>query len=572
MPSFRLPPGSTYNARTGASTNDPSSGVAGFGIAGVMIAGKPATVSYKDGGMINCLIQTVTALGKKLLYCVKRPGWEQHTIPAAGKIGHALLIWTGNGNGDKVVSAFGTTSTAAATIYDGTTSLGAISAGCTSLTETIVGATVSTIVMSSTDNTAWYMSSDATSAGFTGNRTSGSAVISAIASTTGLYAGQAIVGTGFAAGTRILTVDSATQVTATNNASSGAPTSTVFTNEKLAKIIDVDFPGNASLSLAGGFVHMDGFAAIMDTNGKLWASDLNTLTGWTATSFDSANAYPDKGIGAIRHRNTVMCFGTESIQFFYNAGLTPFPFSKSVAQTIKIGAVNANAITSISDTVAFAGSTPQGGISIFQWDGQLSRISTPELDAILVLNGSTGLSLTSVRFFGRSFFLVNTGTFTLAYCIEEKLWHEWGSVAKLWYKCVGASLGATLPNYCLSNTVTGGKVYKMNPNAFVYTDDGAAISWKLNLPNEDFGTARKKFISDLELISDIEAVESLVDISITWDDFKSFTALGTVDLSNDRPRITRCGSGRKFGLQLTGSSNTKMRLEALEGQFEMGSS
>jgi hypothetical protein len=64
---------------------------------------------------------------------------------------------------------------------------------------------------------------------FTGNRTSGSAIISAISSTANLQAGQAISGTGIPASTFILSVDSATQITMTANATSGTATSTTIT-------------------------------------------------------------------------------------------------------------------------------------------------------------------------------------------------------------------------------------------------------------------------------------------------------------------------------------------------------
>lgn len=66
-------------------------------------------------------------------------------------------------------------------------------------------------------------------ANFTGNRTSGSPIINSIASTANLQAGQAISGTGIPASTFILSVDSNTQITMTNNATSGAGTATVIT-------------------------------------------------------------------------------------------------------------------------------------------------------------------------------------------------------------------------------------------------------------------------------------------------------------------------------------------------------
>ncbi len=62
-----------------------------------------------------------------------------------------------------------------------------------------------------------------------GLRTSGSPIITGIASTSGVRVGQAITGTGIPTGTRILTIDSSSQITMTANASSGSATSTTIT-------------------------------------------------------------------------------------------------------------------------------------------------------------------------------------------------------------------------------------------------------------------------------------------------------------------------------------------------------
>ena len=63
----------------------------------------------------------------------------------------------------------------------------------------------------------------------TGNRTSGSPIITGIATTATLVAGMFVTGTGIPDDAKILTVDSGTQITLDKNASSGAATSTTLT-------------------------------------------------------------------------------------------------------------------------------------------------------------------------------------------------------------------------------------------------------------------------------------------------------------------------------------------------------
>lgn len=498
---FRVPVVGSYNTRvTTTNAQSSASGFVGVGVVGVMIVGNPSTSSTKDFRMVNCFTETVSdpATGQRQIYCTKRPGFGTNSTPAAGSIGTAVMVWSGQGTGTKVISAFGGTNS---TIYDGTTSLGAITGKARSIKETFVGANVATLLIASTDSTGWYYD----------------------------------VATGSA-----------------------------------TKIADADFPGNAGFTTAGDFATIDGFNCIMDTTGGLWASDLNSITGWTATSFGSANAYPDKGIGCIRYKTYIMAFGTQSIEFFYNAGLTPFPLAKNQALTVRVGAVSSDAITQISDTVFWCGSTPEGGLSIFKYDGGVNRVSTPEIDGIMLIAGASAITLTSIRFYGRSFIVCNVGTRSLVYCIEESSWSEWAGNTVLWYKCAGVSVGATMVNYAVSNISTSGKVFVMNQASLVFTDNGYAFSARVQMSPMDLGTMRMKVYHDVELVADTETSTSTLTISATDDDYQTFTALGTVDLSHERKRLPRCGAARRRGWVFTHSATTPMRLLALEGNVTVG--
>ncbi len=494
---FRVPLAGSYNTRVSAvNTSDTTSGYVGVGIVGLMIVGKTSQSTTKDARYINCFMETVIdPSAKKRVYMVKRPGFTTNVTPSAGNQGYSSLIWTGNAN--KIISAFGSTNS---TIFDSTTSLGAISGRSTGITETFV-TTTPTLVVSSNDSTGWY----------------------------------------YDTGVGVMT-----------------------------KITDGDFPGNAGFTTTGTFAHLDGFACIATTDGKLWAGDLNTVNSWTANTFDTANAYPDPGIAAVRFKNFIMYFGTESLQFFYNAGLTPFPLTKAVAMTQKVGAVSADSIATLSDNVFWCGSTPQGGLSIFQFTGTLSRISTPEIDAILILAGASNISLTTIRFYGRSFVLVRASATTFAYCIEEKFWYEWNSTTPLWYKVAGVSQGGTMVNYAISNVSTDGKVYVMNHASLVFTDDTNTYTARIQTPADDMGTIRTKYYSYMDIVGDVEDSASPLTISVSDDDFQNYIVLGTVDLSKQIRRISRLGSARRRSWVFTHSAATPMRLEKAEGLVTMG--
>lgn len=338
----------------------------------------------------------------------------------------------------------------------------------------------------------------------------------------------------------------------------------------MTKITDADFPGNASLTLAGTFAHMDGYAFIMTTDGKLWASDLNSVTAWTATSFASANTSPDKGIGCIQHRNTIACFGRDSLEFFYNSGATPFPLSKNISMTQKVGAISADSIVAIGDTLFWAGSPPQGGLSIFSYDSGTNRISTPEIDAALIVVGTDKISLTTLRYFGRSFVQVTAGPTTYVYCVEEKAWFEIETTTQLAYKVAAVQVGGTLSNYAISNVSTAGRVYVMDHEKPVFVDDTVAYAAKVQMPNDDMGTNKRKFYASMTCVCDRSPVASSATLLYSDDDFASEVTAGTFDLTAARPALRRLGKSRRRSWKLIHSTNCAMRIEALEGEVIPG--
>lgn len=572
MRQFRVPLAGSFNTRIDRASTDTSLGIAGIGVAGIMIAGKTAAASQKDRRFQNCFPHVID--GEP--YLLKRPGFAALNTPAAGNIGSSIMIWTGQGTGQKVIQAFGATNS---TIYDGTTPLGAITGMATGITETFVGVEP-TLVVSCNDNTAWTASSTSVTYGigtgltFVGDTHTNTTVDNITVSTTtlGLVVGQLLTGTGFAANTRIASIDSVSSITITV-ATTATNAGVTVTRTIFGKIIDADFPGNNSYTLAGTFAHMDGYATIMTTDGKLWASDLNTCTGWTATSYDSASSYPDKGIGCIRRKNFIMAFGTNSLEFFYNAGLTPFPFAKATSMTEKVGAfagdADADTIAQISDTIFWGGSTPEGGISIYQYDGSISRISTPELDEMLGLVGPNNISLTTERWYGLSFVVVNANLTTYVYCIEDKTWHE-RTGTRLWYRCAGNSIGSTLYTYGISNTDTSGKVFVINPTAITFQDNGVSYTAVWQTAPEDNGTSKRKFCGEIDLVCDREIATSEMTLMYSDDDYQTFTTWGTVDLSAARPRATRLGSYTRRAWRGEHSANTPFRIRYLEGQIEIG--
>lgn len=502
---YRYPLAGPYNTRV-VSVLPAVSGVVGSGIVGIMIVGKTATTSNKDRRFINCWPETVPnkVNGTNTIYLVKRPGFAALNTPQSGSIGNAIMVWSGQGSGTKVISAFGATNSS---IYDGTTQLvtnngdtTVITGRATGITETSISNTP-TLAITSSDNTAWYYQD---------------------------------------AGT-------------------------------VTKITDSDFPGNASKTLAGTFAHMDGYAFVMDTTGNIWNSDINTLTAWSASSSIPCNSYPDVGVGCIRRGSFIIGFGTQSIQFFRNVGNASGSVLQRVEEmTIKIGCIGANAIATVGDNVYWTGSTPEGGLSVYRLSDGIKSVSTPEINRTLQIAGADNVTVTAAKIYGRSFVIVKASTLSFIYCEEEDSWSELSSnQGILWTKCSGVSTGTSQVTYSISNTLTSGKVYVIDPSNYVYTDD--SVTFTATAQSALMGDGRiRSFYYDMALLADQEQTSSPVSVFVSDDDYDTATLIGTVDLSDARPRLNRCGAAYRRSWIFQHSANTPFRIEAMVGTVETG--
>ncbi len=339
----------------------------------------------------------------------------------------------------------------------------------------------------------------------------------------------------------------------------------------MTKVTDSDYPGNNSLTTVGDCAVLNGFILQMTLDGRLWASDVNSVTSWTANSFDSDNVYPDQGVGCVQFRNLLMAFGKNSIEFWQNSGLTPFPLQRSANQTVKVGAVSSDAIATLSDNVFWCGSTDKGGLSIFQYDGTLSRISSPEIDNQLNLVGPSNVSLTTERYYGRSWVLVKANASTYVYCLEDKTWHEDSSTTPLWYKSAGLSAGAQILTYSISNVSTSGSVYIINPANLVFQDAGAAYTASIQSANDDQDSPYTKDWTYLAAMADIEPTTSTLNVYYSDDDYVTWTLAGTMDLSQAKQYLTALGSSpRQRAWKITHADNAAFRISRLMGEVKIG--
>lgn len=311
------------------------------------------------------------------------------------------------------------------------------------------------------------------------------------------------------------------------------------------KITDGDFPTNQAspLQLCGEAIHKDGYMFVMDVNGRIWNSDLNSVTAWTATSYIDANDKPDLGVGLAISNHMIVAFNRRSIQFFQNTGnavgspLTRVPLTLNIGVDAD-GTIEQSKIIQVADTVYFIGYNKEDSARhVYSLKGtSVTQISNSAVDEFLNDNNQAGSSYLIGTIFQHGMtHLVMSAYDTFGahymYCIETGVWWRW-------YGLGGNPTAACAGDFCFSLR----KIYK---KATDYMDDQTGITMTIQFGNLDQGTSRKKFFHAAELVCDKQSTSGNISISWSDDDYANFSTPRTIDSSTGTRRITRLGSTKR---------------------------
>lgn len=464
------------------------------------------TTSNKDQRFSNCVFETVNnpVTGSVVSYIQKRPGMKPYLLVSSGQAGAIHLV----SETFVIVSSFGST------IYVGQTACGT-APGALYASEAKIGG-VHYFLITSAAGTGWFIASDSYSqTSYTGNRTSGSPVISSIASTAGMYIGQLITGTGIPANTRILSVDSSTQITLTANATSGAATSTTLTKEPIAKIIDSDFPSN----IVGQFVYLDGYLFIADgTNKRIYQSNLNSVTSWSASDYLTIASPGNDIMGIAKVGNKIIALNSSSIEFYYNAGnATGSVLNNEKELNRKVGCSlpglsnDRRNYVSVGDSLFFVGNEDGAERGIYKLNGNVpQRISPPQVNS-QITSYSTQYHLSAFFYRGKNYVLLSWTT-TTSYmnylgCVENGIWTEirYSNTLKIY--------GGLFGNTSSTKDSTGLFVVSGSADGYIhrlandfYTDIGSSFTLSCQTSKTDFNTDNLKTIKSVALMgTDIQS-------------------------------------------------------------------
>jgi len=391
-----------------------------------------------------------------------------------------------------------------------------------------------------------------------GTTVSGSPTVTLSASNSAIQPGQIITGTGIAAGTYVLTVFGTTLTLSQNATAPGTVTLTFTTS----------YPGTT----VSGAVFVDGYYVVGTPEGLLYNSNLQDPTTWQAINYIGVVSDADKLVAIGRTINYIVAMGSETTEFFYDAGVSPgspfLPYQNSVLQ---FGAAGEDTLVQMDNTLVWVSTNRQKGFQVMALAGQTPQvISNQYIEKIINNANPDSMYAFSIKTSGHSLYILNLKDigYTLVYDMAQHGWTYWTSTennVEGYFKLIYYT---KFQNQNMLQHETNGKSYIFSQN--YYNDYGNPIQVFCRTPIVDFGNNDRKFFSGAQVVGD--KINSFCLLRYTNDDYQTFSNWVNINLNSSKSQANRLGQARRRAFDLLHADNVPLRLQYLEIDFEQGES
>lgn len=364
-------------------------------------------------------------------------------------------------------------------------------------------------------------------------------------------------------GERMTVLSSILQPSGANNCLIKSPSALWFfpSLATITKVTDADYPS----STVPGIAYLDGTYYVMTPAGSIQGSDLEDPTSWNALNFIGT----DRGIGRARalgrHLNYIVAFCAYGVQFFYDAA-NPAPGSPLLPSgntLTTVGCPSPESIQNLNDMTLFLSQGKQKGRSVSAFSGlSLQTLSTPAIDRVLNRSNLLAVYSFTAKVAGQSFYLLTLSDLNLTLCLNLTTgdWSQWSSSTDNITDnkfCAGYSTGGDFSQYNLVLDLVSGAVYAMDPAT--YQDNLQGIRALIRTRTLDHDSNDRKNLPSLGLIGD--SANATISVRYSNDDYGSWSAPRTIDLSLQRKQLTALGSFYQRSFEFLHTANTPLRLE-----------
>ena len=320
-------------------------------------------------------------------------------------------------------------------------------------------------------------------------------------------------------------------------------------------------------------VFTDGYLLLVKVNtSDLYNSDLNDPMSWTPGNFISAEMSPDLLKRVCKVNNYVVALGTESVEYFWDAGnATGSPFSRNDSP-VKINTY-LGGLSQYGNDVYYIGKNIGGQPSVFMLkDFKIEEVASPSIKRFLALvteNVSTWrTSVLAMQ--GHTLLLLSVGNRNWVYDLDQGLWSRFAyqTTEQLDIKFATRITGATGTLTYFSFKNSDSAIYKFDDT--LMQDSSVNYTCQVITEQSNFGTLNRKTMARWALYADRTPANSNIDVYWTDDDFQSFQGPRAVNLNQDLQSCYIMGSFRQRAFKLKYTGPYIMRLKSIEVDINKG--
>ena len=247
-----------------------------------------------------------------------------------------------------------------------------------------------------------------------------------------------------------------------------------FNTLAFQQITDPDFAGAVTVG------YIDGYFVFNQPDSQiLWVTSLLDGTSIDPLEFASAEGSPDGLVSLIVDHREVWLFGTNSVEVWYDAGLTDFPLTRIQGAYNEIGCAAAYSVAKLDNGLFWLGSDARGRGIVYRANGYTGqRVSTHAVE--FAIQGYSDISDAVAYTYqqeGHAFYVLifpSAGA-TWVYDVATGAWHERAGFANGLFGRHRSNCQMSMAGEIVVGDYDNGNLYAFDLD--VFADNGEAQKW-----------------------------------------------------------------------------------------------
>lgn len=328
-------------------------------------------------------------------------------------------------------------------------------------------------------------------------------------------------------------------------------------------------PDNFPNPVVKGWAYLDGTTYVMTAKAAIQGSDLNDPTFWDPDNVIIAQIEPDGGVALGKQLVYVIAFKQWTTEIFYDAGNgTGSPLGTVQGAKINYGCVNQDSVRELDGNLFWVGTNRSSSCNVMMMDNlKAEPISTPPIERLLDDADFTTVYAFTFKHQGHKFYVltIKNNNLTLVYDATTRFWHQWTDANGNYFPFVDSTYNAQLQHFFQHES--DGRIYLADTSYL--TDAGLLIVCDVYTPNFTGGTSRRKMMKQLRFKGD-KTPGSILQVRVSDDDYQSWSNFRQVNMNDNVPQLSDCGTFTKRAHHIRHACNTTFRMSAVELQIDLG--